>query len=46
MQSSNVEKPQKPWSRAANFFNVSETETYWINLVVIGLLKANVFLKH
>ena len=33
-------------SRAANFFNVSETETYWINLVVIGLLIAKVFLKH
>ena len=33
-------------SRAANFFNVSETETYWINLVVIGLFIAKVFLKH
>ena len=32
--------------RASNFFNVSETETYWINLVVIGLLIAKVFLKH
>ena len=32
--------------RAANFFNVSETETYWIILVVIGLLIAKVFLKH
>ena len=36
----------KRTSRAANFFNVSETETYWINLVVIGLLIAKVFLKH
>ena len=28
----------KRTSRAINLFNVSETETYWINLVVIGLL--------
>ena len=32
--------------RAVNFLNVSETETYWINLIVIGLLIAKVFLKH
>ena len=36
----------KRTSRAAKFFNVSETETYWINLAVIGLLIAKVFLKH
>ena len=36
----------KRTSRAANFFNVSETETYWINLVVIGFLIAKDFLKH
>ena len=35
----------KRTSRAANLFNVSETETYWINLVVIGLLISKVFLK-
>ena len=33
-------------SRAANLFNVSDTETYWINLAVIGSLIAKVFLKH
>ena len=36
----------KRTSRAANLFSVSKTETYWINLVVIGLLIAKVFLKH
>ena len=36
----------KRTSRTANLFNVSETETYWINLAVIGLLRAKVFLKH
>ena len=36
----------KRTSRAAIFSNVSETETYWINLVVIGFLIAKVFLKH
>ena len=36
----------KRTSKAANFFIVSATETYWINLVVIGLLIAKVFLKH
>ena len=30
---------------AINLFNVSKTETYWINLVVIGSLMAKVFLK-
>ena len=29
--------------RAVNFLNVSETETYWINLVVVGLLITKVF---
>ena len=33
-------------SRTANLFNVSDTETYWINLAVIGSLIAKVFLKH
>ena len=28
----------KRTSRAANLFSVAETETYWINLIVIGLL--------
>ena len=36
----------KRTSTAANLFNVFETETYWINLVAIGLLMAKVFLKH
>ena len=36
----------KRTSRAANFSNVSETETSWINLVVVGLLITKVFLKH
>ena len=31
-------------SRAVNVLNISETQTYWINLV--GLLIAKVFLKH
>ena len=35
----------KRTSKAAKLFNVSETETYWINLVVIGLLIAKVFSK-
>ena len=35
----------KRTSRAANLFNVSETETYWINLVAIGLLISKVSLK-
>ena len=33
-------------SRAANLSNVSDMETYWINLAVIGSLIAKVFLKH
>ena len=33
----------KRTSRSANLFNVSETETYSINLVMIGLLIAKVF---
>ena len=33
-------------SRAVNFLNVSKTEACWINLVVIGLHIAKVFLKH
>ena len=36
----------KRTSRAAKLFNVFETETYWINLVAIGLLMTKVFLKH
>ena len=36
----------KRTSKAAKLFNVSETETYWINLVVIGLLIEKVLLKH
>ena len=36
----------KRTSRAANFSNVSETQTSWINLVVVGLLLTKVFLKH
>ena len=36
----------KRTSRAANLFHVSETETYAINLVLIGLLIAKVFLKY
>ena len=36
----------KRTSRAVNFLNVSEMKTYWINLVVISLLIAKVFLKH
>ena len=36
----------KRTSRTANLSNVSETKTYWINLVVINLLIAKVFLKH
>ena len=36
----------KMTSRAVNFFNVSKTEACWINLVVIGLHIAKVFLKH
>ena len=35
----------KRTSRAVNHLNVSETENYWINLV-IGLLILKVFLKH
>ena len=33
-------------SRAVNFMNISETETYWVNLTMIGLLIVKVFLKH
>ena len=36
----------KRTSRAVNILNTSKTETYWINLVVIGLLVGKVFLKH
>ena len=36
----------KRTSKAVNLLNVSETETYWINLVVIGLFVVKVFLKH
>ena len=36
----------KRTSRAVNVLNTSKTETYWINLVVIGLLVGKVFLKH
>ena len=33
----------KRTSRAVNFLNVFETETYWINLVMIGLFVVKVF---
>ena len=33
-------------SKAANFLNVSEMETCWINFVVIGLFVVNNFLRH
>ena len=36
----------KRTSRAVNFLNFSETETYWINVAVIGLVTVKVFLKH
>ena len=36
----------KKASRALNFLNVSEMETYWIKFVVIGLLIVKGFLKH
>ena len=36
----------KRTSRAAKLFNFSKTKSYWINLVVIGLLIATAFLKH
>ena len=32
-------------SRAVNFLNVSESKTYWINLVAIGLLIGKVLFK-
>ena len=41
----NLHLVKRPY-RAANFFNVFATETYWINLVAIGLFMAKVSLKH
>ena len=30
-------------SRTANFFNVTETKNYWINIFLLGLIIAKVF---
>ena len=41
-----IKNRSKRTSRAVNFLNVSETETYCINLVVIGLFVVKAFLEH